>query len=318
MSFLKIRDLLLATMSAFFQDKCMRLAAAVSYTAMFSVAPLLIILIAVGGRFLAMHAGTENNVVVEDLLITRVERVAGTGAAEIVQSLIKLANVAPSATFFAQTITWGALIFGAMAFFSAIQGALNSIWYVEFTYGGIQKIIRQRFAAFLMLLTVAALLLASMVVNIAFAFLVRLAIPAPLLDAVTTSSGTGFFIILAVCTVAFAALFKILPDVNIQWRDVWIGAFATAVLFVVGEEAISLYFRYGNIASTSGAASSLLLFLFWIYYSSVLVLLGAEFVKAQAGKVRTTLPTAIRMIDAHPAGIDPRAVQGESDFKPWS
>jgi membrane protein len=314
----KIRDLLLATISAFFQDKCMRLAAAVSYSAIFSIAPLLIILIAVGGRFVAIHYGAENNVAIEDLLITHIERVAGAGAAEMVHSLMELVNVAPSSTFFAQVITWGALIFGAMAFFSAIQGALNSIWYVEFTYGGIAKIIRQRFAAFLMLLILAALLLASMMVNIVVALLARLAIATPFRDAVATSSGTGFLLVLAVCTIAFAALFKILPDVNIQWRDVWIGAFATAVLFVGGEEAISLYFRYGNIASTSGAASSLLLLLFWIYYSSVLVLLGAEFVKAQAGKVRTTLPTAIRGIDAYPAGVDPRTVQGESDFKPWS
>ena len=112
----------------------------------------------------------------------------------------------------------------------------------------------------------------------------------------------------ALATIVFALIFKILPDVNIRWRDVWVGAVATAVLFVVGETAIAFYFAHGNVGSAYGAAGSILIALLWIYYSTIILLLGAEFTKVHAVTARTVVLSAIRHTSDAPAGIDPRYV----------
>jgi membrane protein len=108
--------------------------------------------------------------------------------------------------------------------------------------------------------------------------------------------------------VIFALLFKVLPDVRVAWRDVWIGAGVTAVLFVFGEALISLYLAYGGVASAYGAAGSILVALIWLYYSAMILLLGAEFTKVFATHAELTVPANVRQLTERPAGADPRYI----------
>jgi len=116
---------------------------------------------------------------------------------------------------------------------------------------------------------------------------------------------TGQLVTLCVVAITFAAVFKVLPDVNVEWRDVWIGAIATAVLFVAGETAISLYFRFSDVASGYGATGSLLVVLLLGSTIRSFALAGAEFTKVHAGKVATTVSATISILDERPAGVDP-------------
>ena len=113
---------------------------------------------------------------------------------------------------------------------------------------------------------------------------------------------------LALAVLVFALIYKILPDVTIAWRDVWLGASVTAVLFLIGELLISRYLAVAGVASAYGAAGSLLAALLWIYYSSIILLVGAEFTKLRAGPVKTVAPSRIRCMRMQTAGIDPREV----------
>jgi membrane protein len=172
--------------------------------------------------------------------------------------------------------------------------------------------LRKRAASFGMVGVIGALLLASTTLNVSLALLASKAPAAfSILGDPALLAVTGQLVTLCVVAITFAAVFKVLPDVNVEWRDVWIGAIATAVLFVAGETAISLYFRFSDVASGYGATGSLLVVLLWIYYSAALLLLGAEFTKVHAGKVATTVSATISILDERPAGVDPRAVRAE-------
>ena len=308
----KTRAVFLATFSAFFADKALRLAAVIAYSAIFSIAPVFIILIAIGGKYLSAHYGGQGNQTAEDLLISRVQSVAGTGAGEAIRGLVDATAGQQQKSPLLQTFGWVTLAAGATAFFSSLQDALNTIWYVEATRGGWKHMLRKRAASFGMVGVVGVLLLASITLNVALALATSKA-PAAfhLVGDPAVVAATGQIVTLCVVAVTFAAVFKVLPDVNVSWRDVFVGAAATAVLFVAGETAISLYFRFADIASAYGSTGSLLVVLLWIYYSSALLLLGAEFTKVHAGKVATTVPATISILDERPAGVDPRAVRAE-------
>jgi membrane protein len=169
------------------------------------------------------------------------------------------------------------LFFGATGFFSELQETLNRIWNVQKKAGrGIWWTVRQRYASFLLVLATAALLLVSLLVQALlgaftgyiethFAFLSLLSGP------LTTVFG------FALTTLVFALLFKVIPDVDVTWRDVWIGAVATAALFTLGRLGLGFYFGRGTFESTYGAVGSLIVVLFWIYFSAQIVFLGAEF-----------------------------------------
>jgi membrane protein len=290
-----------ATIDGFNADKAPRLAAAIAYSTIFSIAPLFVVLIAVATQVLGKNAD------VEARLLAIVSQNAGAAAAKTVHDIVQ-ANVAKSHQgTIAQIVAWIAFAFGASGLCSSLQDSLNAVWGVEGTKGGWQRLVRDRVAAFGMILVVGFLLLvtfiASGVVTIVssdFAHLIPLAADPRLLA--FAAEVLSFIVVTAI----FALIFKVLPDVNVAWRDVWFGASVTALLFSVGEYLISLYFAYAGVASAYGAAGSLLVALLWIYYSALILLLGAEFTKIHARSAELAVPSLIRSTLDRPAGADPR------------
>jgi membrane protein len=296
----------------FGRDKIMRLASSVAFAAIFSIAPLIIVIIGVAGWFLGLNNGGHGNHLAENAILDQVNRAAGPSAADTVRQMVAAAFNKPRQSIIAQIVGWGAFALGAAALFGALQDSLNSIWQIEATKGGWKRMVRGRAASFLMILVVIFLLLGTFAANASIAFATthfsaqlgsttNAAVVAIANQAVT-------FVLL---TIAFAAIYKVLPDVSIGWRDVWIGALVTALLFLVGEALIALYLSRAAVASAYGAAGSLLAMLLWIYYSSIVLLVGAEFTKVAAGRVQTSAPSTVRSLTEQPAGIDPRSAPNE-------
>ncbi len=295
--------LLKATFTAFGQDKAPRLAAAIAFSTIFSIAPLFIVLIAIAGGLLGSHAKAE------DQLLAVVSKNSGGSSADALRQIIASSFHKPRQGLIAQVVGWVVFILGASGLFASLQDALNAIWHVESTKGGWKQMLRDRAASFGMILVVGFLLLVTFVATGAIAFigahfLSRIPFGAnPVVIAVIDQILS--FVIVAVI---FGLIFKVLPDVDIDWRDVWVGAVVTSVLFIVGENLISLYMALGGVASAYGAAGSLLVALLWIYYSAMILLLGAEFTKVNAKKAALTAPASVRQTTDHPAGADPRTV----------
>ena len=257
------------TFGAWSEDKCPRLAAALALYTMLSIAPLLVITI----KIVAVRLGPE---AAANRVRAGAEQYVGPAAAEALQEMIGKAS-RPGEGRFATVVSSVLLVVGATALFASIQDALNTVWGVKPRPGqGIRATVRVRLASLLLVVSVAALLLGSVVVS-------------NLLHALTDDrTGAAFvaagyaidvLVSLGVTAVLFALLFKFLPDVRIGWRDVWVGAAVTAVLFTLGKYALTLYFSRAAPASAFGAAGSLAALLLWVYYSGMIAFFGAEFTK---------------------------------------
>jgi membrane protein len=202
-------------------------------------------------------------------------------------------------------------VFGASGLFASLQDSLNAVWHVESTKGGWQYLIRSRVASFAMILVVGFLLLATFVANAAIGFVTSRALANAKFAAPFAISTVDQAFNVVLIAVIFALIFKILPDVNLAWRDVWVGAVVTSVLFAVGEYVIALYIKYGGIATAYGAAGSILVALLWIYYSALILLLGAEFTKVSAKNASLVVSSTVRQSSDRPAGSDPRIAEPE-------
>ena len=290
-----------ATIDGFNADKAPRLAAAIAYSTIFSIAPLFVVLIAVATSVLGKHADVESQ------LLAIVSKNAGASAAKTVQDIVR-ANIAkPHQGLIAQVIAWIVFAIGASGLFSSLQDSLNAVWGVEATKGGWQRLVRDRMAAFGMILVVGFLLLVTFIANgIVAVVSTDFGHFVPFVGDPRLLAVVEQLLSLGVVTVIFALIYKVLPDVNVSWGSVWFGAIVTAILFTVGEYLISLYFAYAGVASAYGAAGSLLVALLWIYYSALILLLGAEFTKVHAKRARLVVPSLIRTTLDRPAGADPR------------
>jgi len=296
------------TFAAFNDDKAQRLAAAIAFSTIFAIAPLLVILIAVVGGILSLD-GAGGHTAAENSLIADIAKNAGASTADTVRQLIDAGFNKPHQNRLAQVLGWVAFAFTASNLFASLQDALNAIWHVEATRGGWKQMIRGRIAAFAMIVIVGALLLATFLANAAIAFVgTNIVERIPFTNSTTILTLVEQGVSLVVTAIVFALLFKVLPDVRVAWRDVWIGAGVTAVLFVFGEALISLYLAYGGIASAYGAAGSILVALIWLYYSAMILLLGAEFTKVFATRAELTVPASVRHLTERPAGADPRYI----------
>lgn len=300
-------SLLKNTWQAFTEDKAMRLASSIAFSTIFSLTPLFIVVIAFVGWVIGLpHAGHGHSEV-ENAMLAMISKRAGEGTADTIRRLVAASFNKPRQELIAQIIGWIGFLCGATALFSSLQDALNAIWHIESTKGGWRQIVRDRLASLGMILVVGFVLLATFVSNACIAFIgTHFSSYLPLVGNPTLLSLLDQIISVMLLTVIFALLYKILPDVTVAWRDVWVGAAVTAVLFVIGETAISLYLAFAGVASAYGAAGSLLVGLLWIYYSAIILLFGAEFTKVAAGHVETVAPSSVRSLSEQPAGIDPR------------
>ncbi|HXW01095.1 MAG TPA: YihY/virulence factor BrkB family protein [Anaerolineae bacterium] len=269
-----IWTLLKETFSEWSEDKASRLAASLAYYTVFSIAPLLIIVIAVAGLVFGREAA-------QGQIEAQIQGLIGEESAEFVQTLIEASSNKTTGTV-AAVIGIATLLFGATGLFGQLQDALNTIWEVTPKPGrGVMGIIKDRFFSFTMVLGIGFLLMVSLVISAALAtfneFLGNL-----LGDITIVGEILNFIISFGVITLLFAMIYKILPDVEIAWSDVWMGAAVTALLFSLGKFLIGLYIGHSAIASSFGAAGALAVILIWVYYSAQILLLGAEFTQSYA------------------------------------
>lgn len=266
-------------------------AAALSYYTLFSLAPLLIILIAIAGVVYGEQA-------VRGEITGQISGAVGPQAAEFVTQAIEQSRV-QEAGLLPMILGIGALVFGATTVFGQMQSSLDQFWDVKPSpkRSGLIVFLWTRLVSFGLVIIIGFLLLVSFAAQIALGAVMEFArelIPIP-----------GFVIAIvnlalsvAIATVLFATIFKVLPDVRLKWADTWKGALFTAVLFVLGQQLISLYLTRAAPASTYGAAGALVLVLLWVYYSALILFLGASFTRAYVRSRGGSIPpkkTAVKV-----------------------
>lgn len=265
-AFVLLRD----TFKAWGEDNASTWAAALAYYAMFSVGPLLLIAVSIAGLVFGQDAA-------QGQLVGRIEGYVGHDAAQAVQGLLQAANKRESGIV-GTLIGIGTLLLGAAGFFGQLQTSLNAMWKAQPPNRGFLEMVRARALTFLMVLGVGLLMLLLLAVTAAIqavaAFFGQL-LPGPF--SAVLLQVVDFAISFGVMTFIFAALFRILPDTDIAWKDVWVGAAFTALLFVIGKIALGIYLGRASPGSAFGAAGSLVVLLVWIYYSAEIFLFGAEF-----------------------------------------
>jgi membrane protein len=278
--FALVRD----TFNAWSEDKAPRLAAALSFSTVFSIAPLLIIVIAIAGTGLALSGGLEHpHGSVEAQLLDQIRARVGSQAADAVRDLVAANFSKPHQGIIAQIIGWATFILAASGVFASLQDSLNTVWHVEPAKQSVWITVRQRIASLGMVLIIGFLILVTFAAGAVLTFVSTYfthALPFP--GAGTVFTLANYLVSLIVMTVVFAVIYKILPDARIDWSDVWIGSGITALLFVIGQVLIGLYLARSGTASAYGAAGSLLVLLLWIYYSALTLFFGAEFTKVYA------------------------------------
>jgi membrane protein len=270
-----IWQFLKTTINEWVEAEPFQLAAALSYYTLFSLAPLLLIAIGVAGFVFGREAA--QNQIVETL-----QGMIGQDSAQTVQEMIQASNEQPKTGMLSTIIGFVALLFGAGGVVGQLQTSLNKIWEVTPKPGqGIWGFLRQRFFSFAMVLAIGFLLLVSLVVTAVLSSFTAM-ISSFLGDATFVAHAIDILVSFGFVTLLFALIYKYVPDVEIQWRDVWVGAALTSILFTIGKYLIGLYIGTSGVSSTFGAAGSLITILVWVYYSSLIFFLGAEFTRVYA------------------------------------
>lgn len=289
------------------EDNASRLSAALAYYTIFSLAPLIVIVIAITG--LIWEAD-----VVRTQILSQIQDLTGPEGAEFIANLITNTG-SPSEDIVALIIGIITLLFGALGVFNELHTSLNLIWNVKVEKPkgfaqAIKLVIVDRFLSFTMILGIGFLLLVSLVVTAG-------------LSATQEAIGNAFpfseFIMqivnlaisIGVITVLFALMFKFLPDAEIAWRDVWIGGFVSALLFSLGKTLIGIYLGNSAVTSTFGAAGSLVLLLLWIYFSAQILFLGAEFTQVYADTYGSKITTQGKVISVLPEAKESKEFKGQ-------
>ncbi|MEI6948526.1 YihY/virulence factor BrkB family protein [Paraflavisolibacter sp. H34] len=270
-------EVLKASFSGFSDDKVTKLSASLAYYTIFSLGPLLIVIIFLCSIFFGREA-------VEGTIYFQMESFVGKDAALQMQQIIKNAAVAGKGMV-AATIGFVTLLIGATTVFAEIQDSINSIWGLKpKPKTGWIKLLMNRLLSFSVIISLGFLLLVSLALSALIDGLMRrLQIMFPDV-AVVFVYIVNLLLTFGVTTLLFAIIFKVLPDAKIKWKDVLAGAIATSVLFMIGKLLISLYISKAEVGSTYGTAGSLVILLVWVYYSSIILYFGAEFTKAYALK----------------------------------
>jgi membrane protein len=274
------------TLKEWQEDKGARLAAALAYYTTFSIAPMLVLVIAIAGLLGGRDAA-------HGLVMAQVEDLTGVDGREFVQSMIETA-AEPSTGAAASMIGAVVLVVGALGVFNEMQNALNTIWDVEPKpikkwEGRILRFLSKRLLSFSLLIGIGFLLLVSLVVSAGLSALNEYFRDIPVLSEIVIQA-LNVVTSLVLIALLFALVFKYVPDVEITWSNVWLGSVITAVLFMVGKTLIGLYLGRSNVGSTFGAAGSLVLIMVWVYYSSQILFLGAEFTQVYSKKTSSKPP----------------------------
>jgi membrane protein len=286
--------------NSFVEDKAPRLGAALAYYTIFSLAPLLVIVLAVAGLVFGRQAASGQ-------IKAQVEDLVGQDGGKAIEDMVASADQ-PHTSTVATVVGVAMLLFGAAVLFGQLQDALNTIWGVQPKpdRGLIKGILRDRFLSFSMVLCTAFLLLVSLVVSAALSAMGRMFGQWGLSVA---GQAVNLAASLIVITLLFAMIYRFLPDAKIAWKDVWFGAVVTAVLFTLGKFLIGYYLGKAGTASSYGAAGSLAALLIWLYYSSQIFLFGAELTKSYANLFGSRI---VPKDYAEPVTAEARAEQGMS------
>lgn len=296
--------LLKETFAEWNNDKASRLAAALAYYTVFSLAPLLIIAIAIAGAVFGEEAARGE-------IVGQIQGLVGKEGAQFIETAIENASK-PEAGSIASLVSVVVLLFGASGLFAQLQDALNTIWEVQPKPElGLWAIIRARFLSFTMVLGVGFLLLVSLILSAGVAGLVNFF--GHLLPGVSfLLQLTNFVLSFAVTTILFGLIYKVLPDAKIAWSDVWIGAIITSLLFSIGRFLLGLYLGNSSFGSTYGAAGSVVIILAWVNYAAQILFFGAEFTQVYARKFGSQIVPAKNAVAVTPQA---RAEQGMNPQK---
>lgn len=295
MSLKVISKLLNATYAKWTEDHAQRMGAALAFYTILSLAPLLLIVIAVAGLVFGQEAA-------EGQIIGQIQGFVGKDSANAIQGMLENARQ-PSTGLIATCLALATLLFGATGVFAQLQDALNAIWGVETKPGlGIIQILKDRFISFVAVLGSGFLLLVSLVLSAGLAAVgevVEAILPAPeaILEAI------NFLVSFVVITLLFAMIYKLIPDVSNRWKDVWIGAGMTSLLFAIGKLLIGLYLGKSDVGLAYGAAGSLIVILLWVYYASQIFLFGAEFTVVYAASHGSRLEPTGNAMPAHESAV---------------
>jgi membrane protein len=286
----------------FWNDDCPRMAAALSYYTVFSLPGLLILIVTIAGVVWDPQD-------VRGAIEGQMRSMAGANAASQIREMISHGESDQPANIFMKVVGVLALVFGATGAFIQLQTALNDTWKVEPdpSQGGVKNFIFKRVFSFGLILFIAFMMLVSLALTTALSALgQRLGGGLP----ETLMHIFEFVLSFAVITLLFAAMFKVMPDARIAWRDVWVGAVVTALLFALGKWALAFYLGRSNPGDAFGAAGSLALILIWIYYATMILLFGSEFTEAWAtekGSGITAEKGATRVIEQKKKVTDSQA-----------
>ncbi len=278
LSFASFFDILRATFTAFGEDRIGRHAAALAYFTVFSISPLLLFLISIAALFFGDDAA-------RGAIKGQLETMVGSPAvAKVIQDMLAGASQNGARPLVTSIIATLVALWGASNLFGALQDSLNAVWGVmPDPKLGFFAVVRSRFVSFAMVLGVGFLLLVSLVLTTVLATISK-TMSGAVGDSAFVAQLLNFGLGLGVAMLLFAAIFKVLPDAKIEWRDVWIGALVTATLFSIGRLALGSYLGRPAVTSAFGSAGALVVLLLWVNYASTILFVGAEFTKAYAGK----------------------------------
>jgi membrane protein len=287
------------------KDNVPRLGASLAYYTLFAFSPILVIAIAIAGSVFGAEA-------VRGQVVSQIDGLVGRQGAEAIQAILQGAHRNPSGTL-ALIIGTATLIVAASGAFLELQHALNTIFQVktDAKKSGLQRLILSRLRSFGLVVSIGFLLMVSLVISAALSAMSARLAEAELIGPWVLKA-VDITLSLAVMTLLFGLIYRVLPDVRLAWRDVWTGALVTALLFDLGKFLIGLYLGQSSVASSYGAAGSIVVLLVWVYYSAQIILLGAEFTRVYAEHRRGgAAPRANNLArpdpGAHPSAPKPAA-----------
>jgi membrane protein len=264
-------------MKAWWDDDAPRLGASLAYYTLFAIAPILLVATAIAGMVFGADA-------VRGEIVGQLDQLVGREGALAVEALLEGASQRRSGVM-ATVLGSITFVIAATGAFLELQAALNTIWRVKPKPGAnLRVFLVDRLRSFGLVVAIGFLLMVSLAVTAALAalsgWLARVSPDLPL-----AWRGVNVLVSIVVATALFALLFRFLPDVRLRWHDVMTGAFVTAVLFTIGQQLIGLYLGQSSVASSYGAAGSVMILLLWVYYSCQILLLGAEFTRVYAQRI---------------------------------